>query len=83
MTFDNKVDTVQISKPNVTTQQTGSIIEYFPNADAEEVIITPSTGDNKAYVLPVITGIASLIILCVGIFMIKKKYLACCIFFDS
>ena len=47
-----------------------------PDTDvAEEVIVTPSTGANLAYVLPVALGIGLLAILGTGIVLIKKKVL--------
>ena len=33
----------------------------------------PSTGEDKSYVLPIIIGTTSLLILCVGVIIIKKQ----------
>ena len=72
LAFNNDAETVTINKPDVDDHK-GSIIKYFPTDDAEEVIITQSTGDDRNYVLPVTVGIMALIVLGVGIFIIKKS----------
>lgn len=72
LAFNNDAETVTINKPDVDDHK-GSIIKYFPTDDAEEVIITQSTGDDRNYVLPVTVGIMTLIVLGVGIFIIKKS----------
>ena len=51
-----------------------------PHADtdddmAEEVIVTPSTGKNLEYIVPITTGVVALAILGAGIILIKKKVL--------
>ena len=45
------------------------------DALAETVIITPNTGANLNFVIPVIVGVTALVILGVGIILIKKKTL--------
>ncbi|MBQ2938710.1 MAG: hypothetical protein IJE05_07625 [Clostridia bacterium] len=74
-TFNNKIDTVIITKPDIPdkTKPRGRVVEDFPEADAEEVQITPSTGDNRGYAIFIIVGIVSLVILGVGIYFIKIK----------
>lgn len=42
---------------------------------SETVIVTPSTGDNQNYILLISIGIATLVILGVGVVLIKKKAL--------
>lgn len=42
---------------------------------SETVIVTPNTGDNKAYIIPIVAGTIALVILGVGIVIIKKKIL--------
>ncbi len=82
LTFDNDAETVRIDKPTNTNtstipgqtpQHTGSVIQYFPADSAEEVQITPSTGGNKNFVIPVVIGITGLVILSFGVIGIKKK----------
>ena len=63
----------------------GSIIpripgKYIPGKDldelsdkSEEIIITPSTGKNLNFVLPIAIGIVALITLGTGVILIKKK----------
>lgn len=43
--------------------------------NAEEVTVTPPTGENQDYVLPIILGVSTLIILGAGVVLIKKKVL--------
>lgn len=43
--------------------------------EAEEVIVTPSTGENLNYVLPITIGLLALITLGTGVILIKKKVL--------
>ena len=71
LSFSNDAETVTIKKPSVTDHK-GSIVKYFPTDDAEEVHITPSTGEDRNYVLPVTFGIVILAVLGTGIFTIKK-----------
>ena len=42
---------------------------------AETVIVTPSTGNNLAFIVPTIVGVVALVILGVGVFLIKKRAL--------
>lgn len=80
-TFDNDVETVTIEKPTednnggdlIIEDHIGSIVRYFPTASAVQAQVVESTGDNRAYVIPTIVGIVSLVILGGGVFIIKKK----------
>lgn len=71
LTFNNDAETVKVEKP--VEKHVGSVIKYFPTDEAEDVQITPSTGDDKSYIIPIIVGISSLIILGLGTFIIKRK----------
>lgn len=73
MTYLNDAEITTASKPSGGTTHTGNAIEEFPVSSAEEVIITPSTGANKDYILPVVTVVVALSILGLGSFIIKKK----------
>lgn len=76
LTFNsNEVDTVQITKPDITTQHRGTYVKEFPKDESEEVIITPSTGENRNYAVFIIIGIVSLAIIGVGIYFIKTRIL--------
>lgn len=73
LAFNNDAETVTIKKPTSPVEQhRGSVVRYFPADSAEEVEVTPSTGDNREYVVPSVIGIVSLIILGGGIVLIKK-----------
>ena len=71
LSFDNDAEAVTIKKPEGSTHK-GSIIKYFPTDKSETVLITPSTGDNKNYVLPIAIGMIALVTLGAGVFAIKK-----------
>ncbi len=78
LTFRNDAETVTITKwgrnpDSVTNNHLGSVVRYFPIDDAEEVQVTPSTGDDKGYVLPIVVGMSALIVLGFGIVVIKRK----------
>lgn len=78
LTFSsNELDTLQITKPTnkIGVQHTGTYVKEFPEAESEEVIITITTGENRAYAVFIIVGIVSLVILGVGIYFIKIKIL--------
>ena len=42
---------------------------------AETVIVTPSTGGNRAFLIPTIIGVTALIVLGVGVVLIRRKAL--------
>ena len=77
-TFDNKSEIVDITKtdgfsigtPVKVSWDNGKF--FFDNDNSETVVIIPSTGENKNYVLPTIIGIVTITILGVGVFLIKK-----------
>ena len=79
----NETEIVKVEKPggsNITSTPgnyvpgTGPAIEGDDDM-AEIVIITPNTGENLNYILPITIGIIACIIIGVGIFYIKKKVL--------
>lgn len=55
------------------TQHIGGIVRYFPIDSAEQIEITPSTGDDRNYIVPVVVGITALIVLGVGVVLVKRK----------
>ena len=85
ISLDNETEIVEVDKTG------GSDIistpgNYIPGTDepeqtepdddkAETVIVTPATGDNLSYILPITIGITALIIIGVGVIVIKKKAL--------
>ena len=72
-----KLDKTGGSKPSETPGN------YIPGSGrtesddnmAETVIVTPATGANLAFIIPIVVGVAALVILGVGIFLIKRKAL--------
>lgn len=81
LSFENDAETVKIKQripippPPTPTPEPTPIppVPPFPVDTAEKVQITPSTGDDRNYVVPIAVGITSLVILGCGIFIIKKK----------
>lgn len=79
MTYENDEEIVSVKKiidqisDRKLTQHIGSVVKKFPYAEAEKVQITPPTGENRNYVIPIVVSIMSLIILGVGIYIIKIK----------
>ncbi len=80
-TFNNKSEIVKINKndgfnigtPVKTFETEGKVNEYHFNVnDSESIVIVPSTGENKNFVIPTLIGITSMIVLGAGIFAIKK-----------
>ena len=82
-TFNNKSEIVKVNKNTNNVFSIGSPVKVFETvgkinqfhfnvSDAEKIIIVPSTGEDKSYVIPTIIGITSLLVLGVGIFVIKK-----------
>ncbi len=54
----------------------GSSNHESDDSTAETVIVTPSTGNNLAFILPITVGVVALAILGTGIVIIKKKVLS-------
>lgn len=80
--LDNETEVIKVQKTG-GSKLTSIPGNYVPGAEekevdenrAEEVIVTPSTGDNLAYVLPIAIGLITLAILGTGVVLIKKKVL--------
>lgn len=81
--LDNETEVVELNKTG------GAIPEstpgnYIPGAGltesddsmAETTIVTPATGDNLNYIIPIAIGITACIILGAGVVVIKKKILS-------
>ena len=80
--LNNEVEIVKISKNGggEIISTLGNYIPGLPNAEndaamAEEVIITPNTGANLAFILPIAIGVMACAVLGVGTIIIKKKVL--------
>lgn len=77
--FNNKVETTEIRKEKgdntgtpvkVVVDKDG--LKSFNSSNSEKVVIMPSTGENKNYVLPIMVGVTMVTLLGVGVFLIKK-----------
>ena len=77
-TFDNKTEIVDVTKNDGFN--TGTPVEvtwndgkfFFSTDNSEEIVVIPSTGENRNYAVPTIIGIVAITILGVGVFLIKK-----------
>lgn len=77
--FNNKVETTEVKKGKgdntgtpvrVTVDSDG--LKSFNKSNSETITIMPSTGENKNYTLPIVIGIAMIVLLGGGVFLIKK-----------
>ncbi len=83
ISLNNETEIVKLSKTGGSNIRTSIPGNYVPGLDsheaddsmAETTIVTPSTGENQNYVMPITLGISALIILSLGIVIIKKKAL--------
>lgn len=69
---------MEVERKTETEIKTGKIPNVFTSQffdRGEAVTITPPTGEDKNYVVPIIIEITSLIIIGLGIIIIKKKVL--------
>lgn len=72
--FNNSAEIAKVER----NTETGRIITPRDSAlydSAEEITVTPPTGENQDYILPIVLGVSTLIILGAGIVLIKKKVL--------
>lgn len=77
-TFDNKTEIVDVTKNDGFN--TGTPVEvtwndekfFFSTDNSEEIVVIPSTGENRNYTVPTIIGMVAITILGVGVFLIKK-----------
>lgn len=80
ISLDNEAEEVKVSKTGGAILQTtpgnyvpGLGITEADDSMAETAIVTPATGENQNYILPIIVGTTALIILGAGVIIIKKK----------
>lgn len=69
--LDNSAEIVEMDVTNGRTPEITENEETFD--EAETVVVTPSTGENKNFIIPIAVGITALIILATGVVIIKKK----------
>ncbi len=82
ISLDNETEMVELNRPGgcVPDSIPGTYIPGKGHTEtddymAETVIVTPATGEDLNYILPVLIGITSFIILGAGVVIIKKKVL--------
>lgn len=82
ISLDNETELVEVDKtggselisiPGNYVPGTGN--QESDSSMAETVIVTPATGQNLSYILPVVIGIVALVIIGIGVVIIKKKAL--------
>ena len=79
-TFNNNVEITNIKKPENTNNSGSPVLVQvdthslvnLAQATAPQIVIMPSTGENKNIATPIILGIVLLVIVGVGTFVIKK-----------
>ena len=87
VTFQNQAEIVEITKDGGGRAVESIPGNYVPNkvnkevddTTSQEMIVIPSTGSNKAYILPIMVLVISFVILGIGIYLIivkvmKKEY---------
>lgn len=77
--FNNKVETTEVKKgkgENTGTPVRVTVdsdnLKSFNTSNSEKITIMPSTGENRNYTLPIVIGIAMIVLLGGGVFLIKK-----------
>ena len=82
ISLDNEAEITKIektggSKPDQTPGNyvPGKGPKEVDDSTSETVMVTPNTGDNLAFAIPVMVGVVALVILGVGVVIIKKKTL--------
>ena len=82
LSFDNETEITTLDKTGGSKPE-GTPGNYIPgtgktepdDSTAETVIVTPSTGANLNFILPITVGVIALIVLGVGVVVIKRKAL--------
>ena len=82
ISLDNETEIVEVDKTG-GSDLVSTPGNYVPGTGhtesdddmAETVIVTPATGDNLSYILPISIGIIALLVIGVGVIVIKKKAL--------
>ena len=82
ISLDNEAEEVEVTRTGGATLETtlgnyvpGSGAKESDNSMAERTIVTPATGENLNYIIPIVVGTTAFIILGAGIIIIKKKIL--------
>lgn len=83
ISLDNETEIIKLEKPNGGGDVPSTPGNFIPGEGPEEpddstsetVIITPNTGANKNFIIPISVGLVALVILGTGVIFIKKKIL--------
>ncbi|MCI8759885.1 MAG: LPXTG cell wall anchor domain-containing protein [Clostridia bacterium] len=82
ISLDNETENIKINRPGGSKPQAipgnyvpGTGSTEVDDSMAETTIVTPATGENQNYVMPIIIGATALITLGVGVIIIKKRIL--------
>lgn len=82
ISLDNETENVKINRPGGSKPKAipgnyvpGKSSQEVDDSMAETTIVTPATGENQNYIIPIIIGTTALITLGVGVIIIKKKIL--------
>ena len=82
ISLDNETEIIKVDKTGGSNLVT-ILGNYIPGTGkteeddsmAETVIVTPSTGDNQNFIIPIMVGIVASVMLAAGVVAIKKKAL--------
>ena len=82
ISLDNETEIVKINRPGGRKPEPipgnyvpGKGIHEVDDSMAETTIVTPATGENQNYIIPIMIGTTALLILGAGVVIIKKKVL--------
>ena len=82
ISLNNETEITELNKTGGSKPQStpgnyvpGTTLSETDDSMAETTIVTPATGENQNYVLPIMIGAFTLIILATGVIVIKKKVL--------
>lgn len=83
ISLDNETEIIKVEKPNGGRDVPSTPGNFTPGIDPKEpdesesetVIITPNTGANRNFIIPISVGLVALVILGTGVIFIKKKIL--------
>ncbi len=83
ISLDNETEIIKVEKPNGGGDVPSTPGNFTPGEEPKEpddstsetVIITPNTGANRNFVIPISVGLVALVILGTGVIFIKKKIL--------
>lgn len=80
ISLDNETEVVEVQKTGGANLQSvpgnyipGKGITELDDSMAETTIVTPATGEDQNYIIPIVIGVSALLILGVGVVIIKKK----------